>query len=167
MVAIGGPFFVRFALLPAAGRVLDGESHEKLREAVNARWRIVVHVAITLFLITGLYNFLVETRVDGVLVTARWKEMSPPDKRLYHMLFGIKVLAAFAMFTIASGLAGRTATFAPMRKNARLFLSVLLVCAVVVLGCATTMRYLPSSGRPPYDPPGPAAGSVPPPATAP
>src|SRR5438067_2045615 len=79
MVAVGGPFFVRFALLPAAERVLDGAAHLRLREAVNGRWRVVVYVVITLFLISGLYTFL---------VAGRWREFGPEDRRLYHMLFG-------------------------------------------------------------------------------
>jgi uncharacterized membrane protein len=143
MLAVGAPFFIRFALMPAAAKVLDDDTHAKLREAINARWRVAVYILITLFILTGLYNFLVPVRVDGGLVTARWKDFAPEDKRLYHMLFGIKVLAAFGMFFLASALPGRTATFAPIRKNARLWTLVLLLLAAVVLSCASAMRYLP------------------------
>ena len=47
---------------------------------------------ITLFLISGLppMTFLV--------AFAPWKQMNPDDRKLYHMLFGIKVLAAFLIF---------------------------------------------------------------------
>jgi hypothetical protein len=148
MVMIGGPFFVRFGLLPAADRVLDGGSQEKLRDAINARWRVAVYVVITLFLITGLYTFLVPTRVNGVLVTARWKDFGPEDKRLYHMLFGFKVLAAFGIFFLASALAGRTKTFAPIRAKGKTFVGVLLLLAGVLLVCSTWLRYLPTHGGP-------------------
>lgn len=146
MVMIGGPFFVRFGLMPAAERVLDGEAQGKLREAINARWRVVVYVVITLFLITGLYSFLVPTRVNGVLVSARWKDFGPEDKRLYHMLFGFKVLAAFGIFFLASALAGRTKTFAPIRAKGKAFFGVLLLLAGVLLVCSTWLRYLPTHG---------------------
>jgi hypothetical protein len=142
-LTIGGAFFIRFLLMPAAGRVLDADTHDKLREAINARWRVIVYILITLFLITGVYNFLAPTRVHGVLVTGRWRDFTPEDKRLYHMLFGIKVLAAFGMFFLASALPGRTATFAPIRKNARMWLLVFLLLAAIVLSCSTGLRYLP------------------------
>ena len=144
MAAIGGPFFVRFALLPAAGKVLDPAKQQELREAVNARWRKIVYALITLFLITGTYNFLVETRVHGVLVTARWKDFSADDKHLYHMLFGIKMLAAFSIFILASALAGRTKTFEPIRRSAKLWIGVLLLCGAVIVVCSGVMRQIPA-----------------------
>lgn len=144
-LAIGAPFFMRFALLPAAHKVLDDASHQKLKETINARWRVIVYVLITTFIVTGLINFLVPLRVDGVLVTARWKEFAPADKRLYHMIFGIKMLLAFAIFFLASALPGRTATFAPIRKNARLWLVVLLVLAALLLFCSNLLRFLPTT----------------------
>jgi len=142
MLAIGAPFFIRFALMPAARKVLDDVTHRNLRDAINARWRIIVYILITLFILTGLYNFLVPTRINGVLVTARWREFAPDARRMYHMLFGIKMLAAFALFFLASVLPGRTTTFAPLRKNAPLWLSVLLVLAAIVVACSVTLRYI-------------------------
>src|SRR4051794_19021351 len=122
MAAIGAPFFVRFALMPAASKALDDASHQKLREAINARWRVIVYVLVTLFIVTGFYNFLVPTRApDGHLLTARWKDFPDADKGRYHMIMGFKNLAAFAIFFLASALAGRSATFAPIRKNAKRF----------------------------------------------
>jgi uncharacterized membrane protein len=147
-LAIGAPFFVRFALLPAAGKALDDAAHQKLRAAINSRWSRFVYILITLFIITGLITFLVPLRVDGVLVTARWKDFSPADKQLYHMVFGIKMLAALGIFFLASVLAGKTETFAPLRKKAKLFLSVLLVLAAILLVCSSTLRYLPRGGQP-------------------
>ena len=143
VLAIGAPFFVRFALMPAAAKVLDDATHQKLKEAINARWRHIVYLLITLFILTGSYNFFVETRVNGVLITARWHDFDEQSKRIYHMLFGIKMLAAFAIFFLASALSGRTQTFAPIRKNARLYVTVLLLLGVLVLICATLMHMLP------------------------
>jgi len=150
IVAIGAPFFIRFALMPAAAKVLDDATHQKLRDALNARWRIVVYILITLFILTGLYNFLIPTRINGVLVTSRWRDFAPDAKRIYHMIFGIKMLAAFAIFFLASALPGRTATFAPIRKNAKLWLAVLLLLAAAVLACSVALRFIsPSALLPP------------------
>ena len=142
-VAIGVPFFVWLVLTPAAGKVLTEEQHQKLRERINARWRVVVYVVITLFIVKGFVQFFVPMRVNGVLVTARWRDFTEADKKVYHMIFGIKMLGAFGMFFLASALAGRTKTFAPIRAKRKVFLGVLLVLAVVVLTCATLMKYLP------------------------
>src|SRR5271170_1780221 len=105
-LAIGVPFFVRFVLTPAAGKVLTDEQHQRLRETINARWKHVVYLLIALFIISGLYTFLVPVRINGVLVSSRWRDFPPDDKRLYHMLFGIKMIAAFGIFFLASALAG-------------------------------------------------------------
>ena len=99
---------------------------------------------ITLFILTGFYTFLVETRLpNGTLITARWKDMGPDDKRLYHMIFGIKVLCAFIIFFLASALAGRAKAFASIRKNARVVLTAVLLLGGLVLLCATLLHYLP------------------------
>lgn len=143
MLAIGAPFFVRFALFPAAAKVLDEDSHQKLRTAINARWKHFVYILITLFIISGLFNFLVPVRVDGQLISARWKDFAPDDKRLYHMLFGFKMIAAFGIFFLASALAGRTTVFAPIRKNAKAFLGVLLLLAAILVVCSSGLHYLP------------------------
>ena len=142
MLAIGVPFFVRFVLTPAANKSLDEAQHQKLREAINAKWRIIVYILITLFLISGFYTFLVPVRVNGVLVSSWWRDMSPDAKRTYHMIFGIKVLAAFGIFFLASALAGRTQTFAPIRMKRKMFLTVLLLLAAVVVTCAVALRYM-------------------------
>ena len=152
--AIGAPFFVRFALMPAAHSALDDAAHQKLRDAINKRWRHIVYILITLFILTGSFNFFVETRNNaGELITARWKGfIDENDKRLYHMLFGIKVLAAFIIFFLASALAGRSATFAPLRKNARVTISLLLLLALLVVICSTLLRFLPMHPPPPLNP---------------
>ena len=69
--------------------------------------------------------------------------LSPEDQRTYQMLFGIKVLCAFVIFFLASALAGKAQAFATLRKNARTTLTLLLLLAVLVLICATLMRFLP------------------------
>ncbi len=147
-IAIGGPFFIRFGLMPAATRSLDEQARARLSESINARWRIIVYIVITLFLISGLYSFLVPTRVNGVLVSARWKDFDDADKKLYHMLIGIKLLAAFGIFFLASALAGRTKTFAPIRANSKTFVGVLLALAAVLLICSSWLRFLPTNHGP-------------------
>jgi uncharacterized membrane protein len=147
---IGAPFYVRFALMPAAKENLDEPTNLKLRDAIGKRWRHVVYMLITILIVTGLYSFLVQTHLppefgqtEGKLITARWKEFSPEDKKVYHMLFGVKMLAAFGTFFLASALAGRTKTFAPIRLKADVYVTFLLLLGMLALICATLLRFLP------------------------
>ncbi|MGN6367613.1 MAG: hypothetical protein ACTHN5_05065 [Phycisphaerae bacterium] len=151
---IGGPIFIRFAFLPAAAKILTPEQHQQLSDTLNARWKHFVYLFITLFLITGIYMFIYPTRVDGVLVTKRWADFSLKDRSIYHAIFGIKMIAAFAVFFFASALAGRTKALAPIRKNAKLFTTITIVLGVLAVLCAVIMRDLPQN--PPYTPMPPA-----------
>jgi len=153
IAAIGAPFFVRFVLIPSAAKVLNDDQHQQLRDAINARWKHIVYLLITLFILTGLYMFAVPVRVPregGVLVTARWKDFSPTDQRIYQAIFGIKMIAALGIFFLASALSGRTKALEAIRKHRKIFLSMLLMLGIIAVLCAGIMRYLPQ--HPPYTP---------------
>ena len=100
-IALGGPFFVRFALLPAASAVLDEETHKILRARVNATWKHIVHLVITLFLISGTYNF--------TTIILGWGTGHPwplgQYKAAYHAMFGFKVNRFTNSFTAVSSVA--------------------------------------------------------------
>jgi hypothetical protein len=132
-LAVGAPFFVRFALIPAAEKSLQPDQFQALKEAMHARWRPIVYSLILLFILTGLYTFF---------VTARWRELTPDARKTYHMLFGIKTLAAFGIFFLASALAGRSKAFLPIRKSAKTWIAVLLTLAAIVILCGNLMRQL-------------------------
>lgn len=121
IVLVGGTCFLRFVLAPAAAQLSDAE-HQKLKELVMATWKKFVHAGIVLFLASGFYNFLV------VQVP-----LHRGDK-LYHALMGTKILLALGIFFIASALVGRSKTFEGMRRNSKLWQSVLLLLAAIVVG---------------------------------
>ena len=131
-LAVGVPIYVRFVLIPAAEGTLDEERHTRLREAIVKKWRIIVHILIVIFLATGFYTYL------GV---ARWKKLPPAAATLYHILLGIKILAALAMFTISSALAGSSTLFAPMREKAKFWLLVLVLLGLLIIGISGVLRY--------------------------
>jgi len=135
-IALGGPFFVRFVLLPAASAVLDEATHKALRERVNATWRFIIYLVVTLFLLSGTYNFT--TLILG------WGGGHPwplgEYKAAYHALFGLKVMLALWVFFLASALAGRSKALAFFRNNARLWLSVLIVCLLVIMMMSNALR---------------------------
>ena len=121
ITAVGGLFFLRFVLLPAARDTLDDETHAKLREAVMKRWKKVVMVVIGLLFLTGLYN---------LMVVGMPKVKEHPS---YPMIFGIKFLAALGVFFLASVLAGSAKVFDGLRARAPLWMSIAALLAVVVV----------------------------------
>ena len=121
ILAVGGMIFMRMVLMPAAHEALTEEQHVALRERVMARWRRLVALSIGLLLLTGFYNFMT---------------VSIPKARevpSYHLLFAVKFILALVVFFLGSVLAGRSATFAPVRARARTWLTLNIVLALAVV----------------------------------
>ena len=127
IVLVGGTCFLRFVLGPAAAQLPDAE-HAKLKELVMKTWKKFVHIGIVLFLASGFYNYLVV--------------QAPNHKgdKLYHALMGTKILLALAIFFFASALVGRSKAFEGMRKNAKLWQTILVILAAVVVGISGYLK---------------------------
>jgi uncharacterized membrane protein len=134
ITAVGGTVFARFALLPAVG-TLNEEQRAALLEGVRSRWSKFVAGAIAFLLISGLYNIM---RMEQAFALGK----------LYHALFGIKFILAFLIFALASILAGRGRAAQKLRQNARLWLSVNLLMAVLLVCISGTLRALPHDPKP-------------------
>src|SRR5262249_29252553 len=106
----------------------------RIREAIAAKWRMLVYLSIVIFLATGLYNFL---RAD-----AHWRGLDDAGKKMYHMVFGIKFLLAFVLFFLLSAVAGRSAALEKFRTNARLWLGVSILTGLVILALSNWLRYM-------------------------
>jgi hypothetical protein len=81
---IGGIFYARFVLTPA-GLSLPPDARSTLDEGTSIGFRPVVFAAITGLVLSGIYNFLAK----------------PGHSVLYHVLFGVKMLLALHVFSIA------------------------------------------------------------------
>jgi uncharacterized membrane protein len=127
IVLVGGTVFIRFVLTPNAEQ-LPPADHDRLRELVTATWRKVVRAGILLFLLTGFYNYLVVALPQH-----------EHDKR-YHMLMGIKILAAFGVFFLAEALVGRAAAFSRLRDNRKMWLLVLIILAFAIVAISSLLR---------------------------
>lgn len=121
IVLVGGTFFLRFVLAPVADQFPDADQ-TRLKSLVMAAWKKFIHVGIVLFLVSGFYNYLI--------VAA---PLHKGDK-LYHPLIGTKILLALIMFFIASALAGKAKAFESMRRSTKLWQSVILVLAAIIVG---------------------------------
>ena len=126
IVAVGGTIFMRFALHPAAAELPEAQ-RTALQEAVRSRWARWIHASILFLLASGFYNFF--TLIN------RYKVPST-----YHMLFGIKFLLALAIFALASLLTGRKGVAQRMRQNAKTWLNINILLAVLLVCISGVMR---------------------------
>jgi uncharacterized membrane protein len=131
VTAVGGTIFMRMALLPSVS-VLSDEQRKTLHEAVRSRWVKFVMGAILFLLVSGFYNFFMKAR-----------QLPAEYKGLYHALFGTKFLMAMVIFFVASALAGRSAAFDGIRKNARFWLTLNMVLGITVVCISGVMRAVP------------------------
>lgn len=120
---LGGVVFQWFVLASAV-KDLSEEQKPLFREWINARWRLAVMVGSLILLVTGFYNYIVV--------------LGPKHKgdSTYHMLMGIKILLAFAVFFFSAVLAGRSPKFEKMRRRAGMWNLVLIIMltAIVAIG---------------------------------
>jgi hypothetical protein len=116
-----------------------------LREAVRSRWAKVVHGAILILLLTGLFNFM--------LIVKRFDV----PKGLYHGIFGVKFLLAMAIFFLGSVLVGRGELAKKLRADAGKWLTVLVVLLLGLLFASSTLRVMPHNPKVPA--PSAAAGA--------
>lgn len=120
IVLVGGAFFMLVVLHPALS-VLPEDERAKLRAAVIKRWKLVVHVGVLLFLVSGFYNYIV------VQVPLHKKD------GLYHGLMGLKMLLGISVFFIAEAMVGRSKLAEKMRQNAPRFLVISVSLAMVIM----------------------------------
>ena len=115
------------------------EDRKALHEQVRSRWSKVVMAAIAFLLLSGFYNFFLI--VSGKRV--------PADLNgLYQAMFGIKFLLALVIFFIASALMGRSAAFAGIRSKAKLWLTLNLTLAVILVCISGAMRLIRDKALP-------------------
>jgi uncharacterized membrane protein len=131
---VGGTVFLRCVLMPAA-RALPEAEHTALRARLMSRWKKFVHTCVLLFLLSGVYNFIV--------VTA---PLHKGDK-LYHALIGIKILLALVVFFFAIALTSSKSWSEGLRRNVAQWLAVNLMLAVVIVAISGVLKNMkPTSG---------------------
>lgn len=134
LIAAGGTFYMRLALIPAASKVLPDDLHNALRSELRAQWAKWVHLSMGFLLLSGLINM-------GLIEMSKQlpKELAMP----YRGLFLVKFLLGLAILFIASKLVGRSASAEKFRQNARYWLSVnlgLIVALVCISGVLRVIR---------------------------
>ena len=120
ITAVGGAIFMRVVYLPAAS-ALPEEAATRLRQPLMRRWKMIVHTCILVFLVSGLYNYLV--------ITGPAHHGQP----LYHALFGVKFLLALVVFSLALALTSTSGFGAGLRRRGPVGLTLLVVLMVVIV----------------------------------
>jgi uncharacterized membrane protein len=137
MAVVGGPMFIRWALLPAADALPDA-AHRSLNEGIRLRWASVVRIAIMFLLLSGLYNLIAFERASRTWGQA-WHD---GPAHLYHALLGVKLLLALGIFFLASVLTGRSPAMARFRDNAKFWVTVNLLLGILLVGVSSQMRMM-------------------------
>ncbi|HLJ10745.1 MAG TPA: hypothetical protein VKU82_06130 [Planctomycetaceae bacterium] len=129
VVVVGGTFFIRYILLPAAAKNLPDDAHARLRTSLMNSWKKIVHAGIALFLLTGAVNYY-RVIADG----------SHKGDALYHALLGTKIILAMIIFAIASALVGRAPALEQFRRNSRTWLTVNVLLAAMIIGISGFLK---------------------------
>ncbi|GMU24508.1 MAG: hypothetical protein AMXMBFR13_45820 [Phycisphaerae bacterium] len=136
IVAIGGTVFIRFVLHPSSRAALSQDTHAALRQVLIRRWARFVHTCILFIILSGTYNAIVQFPLHKPV------EGEPP---LYHILFGIKLLLALALFFIAIAVTGRSLAFEGMRRQMPRWLAVNAAIAAVIVLISNVLKNIPPS----------------------
>jgi len=123
-LAVGGVLFIRF-VLPRGLMLLDEPLRQQVLLAVRRRFKLVVHAAIFLLLVTGIYN-----------TCLAWDKYQL-DKAVLHALWGTHVfLAACAMAILLYVLAGPQ----PPRSHRKL-MALNFAILLLVVAAASTLKW--------------------------
>jgi uncharacterized membrane protein len=134
IILVGGLFYIRFILSPVdtppgtapVDRLFGG------RRAAWAKW---VGIATALLLVTGLFNY--------IMIIKQYEKMAPS----YHMIAGIKMLAAVIVFLLAALLAGRTSAADALRQKWKFWLSTCLAIGVLTAVLGSFLRTYPRTTK--------------------
>jgi uncharacterized membrane protein len=136
MIVVGGTIFMRFALVPAAGSLQD-EQRKSLHEQIRSRWAKLIAAAVAFLLISGLINFVLFITESK---TPPWEEWHKTYNSVYQFVFGAKFALAMVVFFIASALAGRGEATKKFRQDAKWWMTVNLILALIVVALSGVLR---------------------------
>jgi uncharacterized membrane protein len=125
VVGLGGMGFMLLILIPSLG-VLGAEQREALSRAVTGRFRWATWGAVTLLLVTGLYN----------IRRYYWEE---PWDRAWRLLT-LKILLSFGLFGIVLALTIPLRWFEPLRARRQMWLLVAFILGLVVVLISAYLR---------------------------
>jgi uncharacterized membrane protein len=136
MAVVGGTIFMRFALVPAAGTLTD-DTRKTLHEQIRSRWAKIIAASVAFLLVSGLINFVLFLNESK---TAPWDLWRQSYNSLYQFVFGAKFALAIVVFFIASALAGRGEFTKKFRQDAKWWMTVNLILALIIVALSGVLR---------------------------
>jgi uncharacterized membrane protein len=125
-VAVGGVFFIRI-VFPVGLKSLDSEPARATFLAVRRVFKMVVHTCILLLLISGIYNAI-----------QNWHGYTQAGPGVGHGLFGLHLLLALSVFTIALWLLAG----AEPPANHKRWMGINVVLVFLTIAAASTLKYV-------------------------
>ncbi len=126
IIAVGGSFVLWFAVLPRLG---EGELGTSIREAILARWRLLVWTCIVLITISGLANAHQAYGVVGKTL-------------LYWIPFLVKFFLAMLLFGIALMITLPMKGFAKAKENRRKWMRHIVELATIIVFLSAFLRFM-------------------------
>jgi uncharacterized membrane protein len=137
MIVVGGTIFMRFSLVPSVS-VLADEQRKALHEQIRSRWAKLIAGAVAFLLVSGIINFLMFLSESK---TPAWQQWHQTYNSLYQFVFGAKFALALVVFFISSALAGRGEATKKFRQDAKWWMTVNLVLALIVVLLSGVLRF--------------------------
>lgn len=134
IILVGGLFYIRQILRPSGGSS-GHPSADALFGGSRAAWAKWVGITTALLLATGVLNYVLMIKQHERLASS------------YHMLVGMKMLAALVVFTLAALLAGRTAMADTLRQKWQLWLTLCLLLAILTVTFGSVLRTYPRTRK--------------------
>lgn len=134
IILVGGLFYIRQILRPASG-ANGNPSADALFGGSRASWAKWVGITTALLLATGLLNYVLMIKQHEKLASS------------YHMLVGMKMLAALVVFVLAALLAGRTAMADSLRQKWQTWLTLCLLLAILTVAFGSVLRTYPRTKK--------------------
>jgi hypothetical protein len=130
IMLVGGIFYQSLVLGQISNPISETEAERTARELQRKRWSIIVMIATTLLLISGLVN--------TALISMRYEFPGG----LYHALLAVKLVAALVVFFLASVITGRSALAERVRASGKPWLTRLVIVSVLTVAIASVMKNL-------------------------
>jgi uncharacterized membrane protein len=133
IILAGGLFYIRYVVSPVSAPP-GTQPVDQFFGGRRAAWAKWVGIATALLLVTGFWNYIQFSRTYDLPKT-------------YHMVLGIKILAAIAVFLLAALLAGRTNAADTIRQKWQLWLNVCLFLALITVVIGSVLRAYPHNRK--------------------
>jgi hypothetical protein len=133
IILAGGLFYIRYVVSPVSPPA--GAEPDQFFGGRRGTWAKWIGIATALLIFTGFWNYVQFSRTYELA-------------KFYHMILGIKILVAFAVFALAALLAGRTNAAESIRQKWGLWINTCLLLALLAVVVGSVLRSFPHDRKP-------------------